>query len=108
MTAIPCMFMRGGTSKGPFFLATDLPSNVEARNQALLTILGSPDARQIDGIGGAHPLTSKVAIVSPSDQNDVDVEYLFLQITPETGAVSDSQNCGNMLAGVGPFAIERT
>ena len=107
MTAIPCMFMRGGTSKGPFFLATDLPSNVEARNQALLTILGSPDARQIDGIGGAHPLTSKVAIVSPSDQNDVDVEYLFLQITPETGAVSDSQNCGNMLAGVGPFAIER-
>jgi 4-oxalomesaconate tautomerase len=101
------MFMRGGTSKGPFFLATDLPSDVEVRNQALLTILGSPDARQIDGIGGAHPLTSKVAIVSRSDQNSVDVEYLFLQVTPKTGAISDSQNCGNMLAGVGPFAIER-
>lgn len=107
MTAIPCMFMRGGTSKGPFFLASDLPSDVEARNQALLTIMGSPDVRQIDGIGGAHPLTSKVAIVSPSIRDDVDVEYLFLQIIPETGAVSDSQNCGNMLAGVGPFAIER-
>lgn len=99
--------MRGGTSKGPFFLASDLPSDIEARNQALLTILGSPDARQIDGLGGAHPLTSKVAIVSPSAREDVDVDYLFLQVTPETGAISDSQNCGNMLAGIGPFAIER-
>lgn len=107
MSGIPCIVMRGGTSKGPFILASDLPPNVEARNQALLTIMGSPDARQIDGIGGAHPLTSKVAIVSPSTRGDSDVDYLFLQVTPETGAISDSQNCGNMLAAVGPFAIER-
>ena len=107
MTAIPCMLMRGGTSKGPFFLASDLPSEIAARNKAILTIMGSPDARQIDGIGGAHPLTSKVAIVSPSNRDDCDVEYLFLQVTPETDVISDSQNCGNMLAAVGPFAIER-
>jgi 4-oxalomesaconate tautomerase len=107
MTGIPCMLMRGGTSKGPFFLARDLPSAVAARNQSILRIMGSPDALQIDGIGGAHPLTSKVAIVSPSERVDVDVDYLFLQVTPETGAISDAQNCGNMLAAVGPFAIER-
>jgi len=101
------MLMRGGTSKGPFFLARDLPADVEARNQILLRIMGSPDARQIDGLGGAHPLTSKVAIVSPSERADVDVDYLFLQVTPETGAISEAQNCGNMLAAVGPFAIER-
>ena len=107
MSGIPCMLMRGGTSKGPFFLADDLPSDEEARNRALLTVMGSPDARQIDGIGGAHPLTSKVAIVSPSTREDFDVDYLFLQVTPDTGAISDAQNCGNMLAAVGPFAIER-
>lgn len=107
MSGIPMMLMRGGTSKGPFFLASDLPLDPETRNALLSKIMGSPDARQIDGIGGAHPLTSKVAIVSPSQQRDCDVDYLFLQVTPETGAVSDSQNCGNMLAGVGPFAIER-
>ena len=101
------MLMRGGTSKGPFFLARDLPADVEARNQILLRIMGSPDARQIDGLGGAHPLTSKVAIVSPSERADVDVDYLFLQVTPETGAISEAQNCGNMLAAVGPFSIER-
>ncbi|NNC38331.1 MAG: 4-oxalomesaconate tautomerase [Hyphomonadaceae bacterium] len=101
------MLMRGGTSKGPFFLASDLPSDSEARNQAILTIMGSPDARQIDGMGGSHPLTSKVAIISPSNRDGFDVDYLFLQVTPETGAISDSQNCGNMLAAVGPFSIER-
>jgi len=99
--------MRGGTSKGPFFLARDLPVDVEARNQILLRIMGSPDARQIDGLGGAHPLARKVAIVSPSERADVDVDYLFLQVTPETGAISVAQNCGNMLAAVGPFSIER-
>lgn len=104
---VPCMLMRGGTSKGPFFLAKDLPADPVARNALLLKIMGSPDARQIDGIGGAHPLTSKVAIVSPSQREGCDVDYLFLQVTPDTGAVSDSQNCGNMLAGVGPFSIER-
>ena len=107
MTGMPCMLMRGGTSKGPFFLGSDLPSNAKERNKALLSIMGSPDARQIDGIGGAHPLTSKVAIVSPSAREDSDVDYLFLQITPETDTISDSQNCGNMLVAVGPFAIER-
>ncbi|WP_233349838.1 4-oxalomesaconate tautomerase [Litorimonas cladophorae] len=107
MSGIPCMMMRGGTSKGPFFLAGDLPADIADRNQMLLTIMGSPDARQIDGMGGAHPLTSKVVIVSPSKRDDSDVDYLFLQVSPETGAISDSQNCGNMLAGVGPFAIER-
>lgn len=107
MKSVPCMLMRGGTSKGPFFLASDLPGDIQARNESLLRIMGSPDARQIDGIGGAHPLTSKVAIVSPSIRDDADVDYLFLQVTPDTGAVSDSQNCGNMLAAVGPFAIER-
>jgi 4-oxalomesaconate tautomerase len=104
---IACMLMRGGTSKGPFFLASDLPDDAEARDAFLLKIMGSPDMRQIDGIGGAHPLTSKVAIVSPSEHKECDVDYLFLQVTPETGAISDSQNCGNMLAGVGPFSIER-
>ena len=101
------MLMRGGTSKGPFFLGSHLPADPAERNTVLLKIMGSPDARQIDGIGGAHPLTSKVAIVSASTQEDCDVDYLFLQVTPDTGAVSDSQNCGNMLAAVGPFAVER-
>lgn len=104
---IPCMIMRGGTSKGPFFLAGDLPADPDARNVLLRKIMGSPDMRQIDGIGGAHPLTSKVAVISKSDHEDCDVDYLFLQVMPDTGAISDSQNCGNMLAGVGPFAIER-
>jgi len=101
------MIMRGGTSKGPFFLAQDLPQDIAARDKALLAIMGSPDVRQIDGIGGAHPLTSKVAIVSKSERDGVDVDYLFLQVTPDTGMISDAQNCGNMLAGVGPFSIER-
>lgn len=107
MSAIACMLMRGGTSKGPFFLASDLPHDEAARNAALLKIIGSPDARQIDGLGGAHPLTSKIAIVSRSERPDADVDYLFLQVTPASGEISDAQNCGNMLAGVGPFAIER-
>ncbi len=101
------MLMRGGTSRGLVFVASDLPADVASRNAALLRIMGSPDVRQIDGIGGAHPLTSKVALVSPSLQPQCDVDYLFLQVTPDTGAVTDSQNCGNMLAAVGPFAVER-
>lgn len=101
------MLMRGGTSKGPFFIASDLPADPSARDELLVRLMGSPDVRQIDGIGGAHPLTSKVAIVSPSRQAGCDVDYLFLQVQPDSGAISDSQNCGNMLAGVGPFAVER-
>ncbi|MEZ5945578.1 MAG: 4-oxalomesaconate tautomerase [Hyphomonas sp.] len=101
------MWMRGGTSKGGFFLAEDLPSNAEERNALLVRIMGHGDARQIDGMGGAHPLTSKIAVVSRSAREGCDVDYLFLQLQPDTGAISDSQNCGNMLSAVGPFAIER-
>jgi 4-oxalomesaconate tautomerase len=106
-TAIPCTVMRGGTSKGLYFLASDLPADPQTRDRVLLAAMGSPDARQIDGMGGAHPLTSKVAIVSKSARNDADVDYLFLQVTPDKPEVSDSQPCGNILAGVGPFAIEQ-
>jgi len=101
------MWMRGGTSKGAFFRAEDLPRDTAERDAFLLRIMGSPDPRQIDGMGGADPLTSKVAVVSKSARDGVDVDYLFLQVFVDQAIVSDSQNCGNMLAGVGPFAIER-
>ncbi|ADL01430.1 4-oxalomesaconate tautomerase [Brevundimonas subvibrioides] len=104
---VACMWMRGGTSKGAFFLAADLPSDTAARDAFLLRIMGSPDPRQIDGMGGADPLTSKVAVVSTSDREGVDVDYLFLQVFVDQATVTDAQNCGNMLAGVGPFALER-
>jgi len=106
-TPIPCSVMRGGTSKGLYFRAADLPGDSALRDRLLLAAMGSPDARQIDGLGGAHPLTSKVAVVSPSSREDVDVDYLFLQVFVDRAEVSDSQNCGNILAGVGPFAIEQ-
>lgn len=106
-TSIPCTVMRGGTSKGLYFLAKDLPSDPATRNAVLLAAMGSPDDRQIDGMGGAHPLTSKVAIVSPSSHPDADVDYLFLQVVVDKAEVSDTQNCGNLLAGVGPFAVEQ-
>ncbi|MBO0774716.1 MAG: 4-oxalomesaconate tautomerase [Actinobacteria bacterium] len=106
-TAIPCSAMRGGTSKGLVFLAADLPDDRETRDAVLLAAMGSPDPREIDGMGGAHPLTSKVAVVSLSPRDNADVEYLFLQVWPDRAEVSDSQNCGNMLAAVGPFAIEQ-
>lgn len=105
--AAPCMWMRGGTSKGGYFLKPDLPEEASARNAFLLAAMGSPDPRQIDGMGGADPLTSKVAVVSKSDRPGVDVDYLFLQVFVDDAVVSDAQNCGNILAGVGPFAIER-
>lgn len=104
---IPCMLMRGGTSKGAYFLAEHLPADVAARDQLLLSILGSPDPRQIDGIGGAHPLTSKVAIVSRSTLPDCDIDFLFCQVVLDQALVDTTPNCGNILAGVGPFAIER-
>lgn len=107
MTGVPCMLMRGGTSKGAYFLADDLPADSAERDDLLLSIMGTPDPRQIDGIGGAHPLTSKVAIVSRSAHRGVDVDYLFLQLGVDEPTVSDRQNCGNLLAGVGPFAVER-
>ena len=105
--AIPCLFMRGGTSRGPFFLLEDLPADPEVRDRVLLAAMGSPDRRQIDGLGGADMLTSKVAIVSSSQRPGIDVEYRFAQVWLDKAIVDTSPSCGNMLAGVGPFAIER-
>ena len=101
---VPCMWMRGGTSKGGYFLAGDLPAD---RDAFLLRVMGSPDRRQIDGMGGGDPLTSKVAVVKRSERPGVDVDYLFLQVLVDEPIVTDAQNCGNILAGVGPFAVER-
>jgi 4-oxalomesaconate tautomerase len=105
-TAIRCSVLRGGTSKGLYFQAEDLPADRAVRDAVLLAAMGSPDDRGIDGMGGGHPLTSKVAVVRRSDRDDADVDYLFLQVWPDRAEVSDNQNCGNLLAGVGPFAIE--
>ncbi len=104
---IPCMLLRGGTSKGAYFVAEDVPADAAERDELLLRIMGSPDPAQIDGLGGAHPLTSKVAIVSRSTEPGIDVDYLFLQIVVDEPVVSTAQTCGNLLAGVGPFAVER-
>ena len=101
------MWMRGGTSKGGYFLASDLPQDIAERDAFLLRVMGSPDPRQIDGMGGADPLTSKVAVVKKSERAGIDVDYLFLQVFVDQAIVTDAQNCGNILAGVGPFAIER-
>lgn len=104
--SVPCSVMRGGTSKGLYFVEDDLPVERAARDRFLLAAMGSPDPREIDGMGGGHPLTSKVAVVSRSTRPGIDVDYLFLQVWPDRAEVSDQQNCGNILAGVGPFAIE--
>ena len=104
---IPCTWMRGGTSKGAYFLRHDLPAAEAERDALLLAVMGSPDPRQIDGIGGADPLTSKVAVVSASERPDADVDYLFLQVFVDRAVVTDRQNCGNILAGVAPFAVEK-
>jgi 4-oxalomesaconate tautomerase len=101
------MVLRGGTSKGAYFLADDLPQAPAERDDLLLRVMGSPDPRQIDGIGGGHPLTSKVAVIRGSEAPDVDIDYLFLQVRVDAPQVSAEQPCGNILAGVGPFAIER-
>jgi 4-oxalomesaconate tautomerase len=105
-TPIRCLVFRGGTSKGLYFHASDLPSDVSTRDAVLLAAMGAPDAREIDGMGGGHPLTSKVAVIKKSLRDDADVDYLFLQVWPDRAEVSDNQNCGNLLAGVGPFALE--
>ncbi len=104
--SVPCWFMRGGTSKGPFFRATDVPADLPSRDAILLAAMGSPDPRQIDGLGGAHPLTSKAGIVSVSERDGVDLEFLFAQLQPATNTVDTTPNCGNMLAAALPFAIE--
>jgi 4-oxalomesaconate tautomerase len=104
--SIPCLFMRGGTSRGPFFLESDLPREEAARDALLLSIMGSPDARQIDGLGGADPLTSKVGIVRAGQTAGVDLEFLFAQVAIKEGRVDTTPNCGNMLAAVAPFGLE--
>ena len=106
-TPIPCLFMRGGTSRGPFFLETDLPADVPTRDKVLLAVMGSPDRRQIDGLGGANPLTSKVGIVRRSRAEGVDLDFLFAQVVVDKALVDTTPNCGNMLAAVVPFALER-
>lgn len=106
-SGVPMMLMRGGSSKGAYLLAGDLPTEPAARDDLLRRIMGSPDPRQIDGVGGAHPLTSKVAVVGPCADDRADLQYLFLQVAVATDQVTDRQNCGNLLAGVGPFALER-
>jgi 4-oxalomesaconate tautomerase len=98
--------MRGGTSKGPFFLASNLPADLPTRDKVLLAVMGSPDPRQIDGLGGAHPLTSKAGIVSKSSTPGVDLDFLFAQLQPNGDSVDTTPNCGNMLAAVVPFALE--
>jgi len=101
------MMMRGGSSKGLYFLAEELPQDEAARDDFLMSVMGTPDPRQIDGLGGAHPLTSKVAVVSVCEHGVADIDYLFLQLGVEQAIVTDRQNCGNLLAGIGPFAVER-
>ena len=105
-TAIPCLFMRGGTSKGPFFNEGDLPADIATRDKVLLAAMGSPDKRQINGLGGAHPLTSKVGIVRKSSTLGVDLDFLLAQLQPDKDTVDTTPNCGNMLAAVVPFALE--
>ena len=104
--AIPCWFMRGGTSRGPFFRADDLPRDPISRDAVLLAAMGSPDVRQIDGLGGGNPLTSKVGIVGLSERADADLEFQFAQLQPDSDLVDLTPNCGNMLAAVVPFALE--
>jgi 4-oxalomesaconate tautomerase len=104
---VRCMLMRGGSSKGLFFLASELPASPDERDALLLAIMGSGHPLQVDGVGGAHPLASKVAVISQSEHGEADIDYLFLQLGVEEATITDQQNCGNILAGVGPFAAER-
>ncbi|MCZ6620202.1 MAG: 4-oxalomesaconate tautomerase [Gammaproteobacteria bacterium] len=105
MGGIPCSLIRGGTSRGAYFQEKHLPADEVARDALLVRIMGGPDVLQVDGIGGGHPLTSKVAVIRQSPDSGIDVDYLFLQVDPHQQTVSSAQNCGNLLAGVGIFAI---
>lgn len=104
---IPAFLMRGGTSKGAYLMMEDLPADSARRDQAILSIYGSPDARQINGIGGADPLTSKVALIAPSQRKDADVDYTFGYVGIKDAVVDYEGNCGNISSGVGPFAIAK-
>lgn len=103
---IPCLLMRGGTSRGPYFRASDLPANREQLARVLIAVMGAGSPLQVDGIGGGQPTTSKVAILSPSEHADADIDYLFAQVHNERAEVDFSPSCGNILAGVGPAALE--
>lgn len=107
LVKIPCVMMRGGTSRGPYFRAEDLPADIAERDSILLSVMGSGHHLQIDGIGGGNPVTSKVAIVSKSQHPEADVDYLFAQVNLQDQFVDTSPNCGNMLVGIAPFAIEQ-
>ena len=104
---LPVTIMRGGTSKGVYILETDLPANRDEWEPLLLRLMGSPDKKQIDGLGGSQSVTSKVAIVNRSDRPDADVDYTFAQVSVDKPLVSYKGNCGNISSGVGPFAIEQ-
>jgi 4-oxalomesaconate tautomerase len=104
---IPCMFIRGGTSRGPYFLKSDLPSDINKRDKILLAAMGSPDLRQIDGLGGAEPVKSKVAIIDKSSEEGIDIDYYFAQVKIDKPIVDTKPSCGNILVGVGPYAIEK-
>lgn len=106
LISLRCTMMRGGTSRGAFFLGEDLPADPALRDQVLIAALGAPHPLQVDGIGGGHPLTSKVAIVGPSTVANADVDYLFAQVNVDRASVDTSPTCGNLLAAVGPFALE--
>ena len=105
-TRIPCVIMRGGTSKGIFIKENHLPKQKAARDEMILAIFGSPDIRQIDGLGGADPLTSKLAIIAPPSCPGADIDYTFGQVSIQNPVVDYSGNCGNISAAVGPFAID--
>lgn len=103
---IPAVYMRGGTSKGVYLMVEDLPADPVMRDKVILDIYGSPDSRQINGIGGADPLTSKVALIARSTRENVDVDYTFGYVGIKDATVDYEGNCGNMSSGVGPFAIQ--
>ncbi|WP_051687501.1 4-oxalomesaconate tautomerase [Curtobacterium sp. S6] len=103
---IPAWLMRGGTSRGPFFRASDLPRDIAVRNRVLLAVMGSPHPLQVDGVGGGHPLTSKAGIVSGSDEAEIDLDFTFVQLQPGNTSVQTTANCGNMLSAVVPYALE--
>lgn len=104
---LPITVMRGGTSKGIYILEKDLPEDKAEWEPLLLRMMGSPDKKQIDGLGGAQSVTSKVAIVKRSERSDADVDYTFAQVSVDKPLVSYKGNCGNISSGVGPFAIEK-
>ena len=106
MKMLRCVIIRGGTSKGIFFHENALPPDPQLRDKVILDVFGSPDVREIDGLGGADVLTSKVAIISPSNRDDADIDYTFGQVMFDRAMVNYGINCGNISAGVGPFAID--